>query len=162
MKDLRENFEKFYEASRKDWEPVPFKEILWRFYCQGHNDLTPVGEEISQQEVAKMVDDQCFIDFINSCCVDGKAEEVIMPSSDFVEICYPCSAKDKEKCVAWPDRCEDVGGDGTLCRKIINLSKLVGVGSEKSVFIKDKDLVTDNEAKQLSEILASYFNQKDD
>lgn len=159
MEQLRTNFEKFYEASKADWEPVSIKELLWKFYCQGHNDPTPVGKELSEEEVKKMIDDQCFIEFIQSCIESCDCEQ--SKSTDFVEVCYPCTAADKSKCIAWPDRCEDVGGDGTVCKKIINLSKLCGVAPEQTVVVRDKSLVTDSEAKQLSEILTNYFNSKE-
>lgn len=156
MDQLRANFEKFYEASKKDWEPVSIKELLWNFYSQGHIDPTPVGTEISAEEVTKMVEDQCFFDFVKSCIEDPNQQSTNVPS-DYVTITYPCTAIDKEKCVAWPDRCEDVGGDGTICKRIINLSKLCGVENSQSIFVKDKQLVTSEEAALLASTLSEYF-----
>ena len=156
QKMLRSNFEKFYKTVKFD--PEQFKEILWKFYLQGHNDPAPVGEDISDEAVAKMVEDQCFMDFIKSC-IEDKIPETENHPSDFVEIAYPCTAEDKAKCIAWPDRCEDVGCDGNVCKRIINLSKLCGAESDKSIFIKDTSLVSDKEAKQLSEVLTNYFKQ---
>ena len=151
---LRNNFEKFYNTVKFD--PEQFKEILWKFYLQGHNDPTPVGEEISAEKVKEIVETQNFLEFVESCITNPEAPTGFgnpVNSSDYVEVVCPCSYEDKSKCVAYPDRCE---GE---CKRLINISKLCGVESGKSVFIKDKTLVSDAEAKLLSEVLTNYFNQ---
>jgi len=155
---LRNNFEKFYKTVKFD--PEQFKEILWKFYLQGHYDTSPIGEDITDEEVAKMVEDQCFMDFIKSC-IEDKIPEAENHSSDFVEIAYPCTAEDKAKCIAWPDRCEEVGGDGVLCKRVINLSKLCGVEPEQTIFVKDKNLLTTEEAATLSRAVCDFMEKKD-
>jgi len=156
---LRSNFEKFYNTVKFD--PEQFKELLWKFYLQGHNDPTPVGEDMTDEEVAKMVEDQCFMDFVKSCIENKNPKEEIQ-SSDFVEITYPCTAEDKEKCIAWPDRCEDVGCDGNFCKRIINISKLCGVKPEQTIFVKDKNLLTNEEATMLTRAVCDFMEKKND
>lgn len=151
---LRSHFEKFYNTVKFD--PEQFKEILWKFYLQGHNDPTPVGEDISDESVKEMVERQNFLDFMESCIADPNAPAPFgqtVNANDYVEVVCPCSVEDKQKCVAYPDRCE---GE---CKRLINLSKLCGVESGKSMFIKDTSLVSDKEAKLLSEVLTNYFKQ---
>ena len=158
---LRENFEKFFDIQMKSSYEYTFKELFWVFYKQGKLDPTPVGEDISSEEVAAEVERNCFLDFIQSCIEDPESVRSEAPSkvTDFVEVRYPCTKKDKDNCIAWPDRCEDVGGDGETCGKaIINLSKLCGVDEGKSIFIKDKDQLTPAEAKLLSKAVTEYVN----
>ena len=135
---LRKNFEKYLKATSS--EDVPLEELLWMFYVQGHLDPTPQGEDISTETVAKDLEADNFIEFIQSCLVNP-SQEKFSNNCDYVEVAYPCTKEDKEKCIAWPDRCQEAGGDGETCGKVVlNLSKLCGVDKGDSIFIKDKKI----------------------
>lgn len=154
MEELRKNFEKYYEESVKtSSDPETLKEIFWVVYLQGHNDPTP-HKEMSDEEVAKMVDENCFIDFVKSC-VEEKLPAEMDPSkaTDYVEVEYPCSAKDKSACLSFPDRCE-----GTY-KKLINISKLCGADPASIIFVKNKELLTHEEAAAISSALADYMKE---
>lgn len=159
---LRENFERFYESKKDELGELSLKESLYLFYLQGHLDPTPVGQDISSEEVAAEIEKNCFLDFIQSCIEDPENmnKDESSNASDYVEVVYPCTKEIKEKCVAWPDRCEEVGGDGKTCGKtIINLSKLCGANEGKSIFVKDKDRLTVAEAKMLATAINDYVSQ---
>jgi hypothetical protein len=147
---LKNNFEKFYEMQKSN--PLSMKELLYLFYLQGHNDPTPVGDEVDMKSVEEDIESQAFIDFIQSCIEHPKDDKLI--PNDWVQVSYPCTFKDKQKCVAWPDRCEDAGGDGVTCgTTFINLSKLCGTETAGPM-PKDTGLIlTKEEAAKLSEIL---------
>jgi hypothetical protein len=164
---LRENFEKFYESKKGELNEQELKESFYLFYLQGHLDPTPVGQDISSEEVAAEIERNCFLDFIQSCIEDPEslANEAPSKVTDFVEVEYPvcepetCTPEDRAKCVSWPDHCEDV--QRMIRRKskrIINLSKLCGVDEGKSILIKDKDQLTPTEAKLLSKAITEYIN----
>jgi len=155
MDSLRNNFEKFYEHSLKSWEAEPFKELLWRFYVQGSLDKNE--KEISEEEVKKMIDDQCFIDFIQSC-IENPQPSFEMKNGDFVEVEYPvcdpetCSPEDRAKCVSWPDHCEDVQRMmRRRSKRVINLSKLCNVNKGEL----EQALLTEDEIKQLNNFVIS-------
>lgn len=83
-----------------------------------------------------------FIDFIHDCILHPS--DAPLPQNDYVRVTYKCNPEDREKCIAWPDRCEDVGGDGgECCSTILNLSKLCGIDSNKSEKVDDKILTSD-------------------
>ena len=73
--------------------------------------------------------------------------------TDNVEVEYPCSAKDKSFCLSFPDRCE-----GT-CKKLINISKLCGADPASTIFVKNKELLTHEEAAAISSALAEYMKE---
>lgn len=160
---LRKNFEKFFDIQMKSAEEHTLKELFFLFYQQGHLDSTPVGEDVSIEEVTKSLENQAFMEFIQSCI--SNPEEISKSSvtpCDYVDVVYNCSVKDKEKCVAWPDRCEECGGDGEKCHTIINLSKLCGVEQSQSIFVRDKDKMTAEEAAQISAALTDFIRSKDE
>lgn len=151
MSKLRENFETFYNEliKTKSLFDTPLKEFLFEFYKQGHIDPTDESEELTMEQVKKIVDDNCFVDFVKSCIENPTDKQ--MQQEDYVEIYYPCTPDIKAKCLAWPDRCEDVGGDGETCgKKIINLSKLCGVSSSEKL----KSRITKEEVDALASVLA--------
>lgn len=155
---LRENFEKFFDMQMQSTEEHSLKELFFLFYQQGHLDNTPVGEEISVEEVEKTLENQAFIDFIQSCISNpDEVKASAVSPCDYVDVVYECSAEDKKKCIAWPDRCEECGGDGEKCHTLINLSKLCGVEENKAIFIRDKDKMTTEEAAQLSAALTDFI-----
>ena len=159
MDNLRNNFEKFYEHSLKSWEAEPFKELLWRFYVQGSLDKNE--KEISEEEVKKMIDDQCFIDFIQSC-IENPQPSFEMKNGDLVEVIYPTdepftcledpSRTSCEGCKNDPDDCESVQNIlRNRGRRIINLSKLCNVNKGEL----DQALLTEAEIKQLNNFVIS-------
>ena len=154
MEELRKNFEKFYESLKTSPDPETLKEAFWTTYLQGHNDPTPC-KEISDEEVAKMVDENCFFDFVKSCIEDKLPAEMDPAKvTDYVEVEYPCSAKDRSFCLSFPDRCE-----GT-CKKLINISKLCGAEPANTIFVKNKELLTHEEAVAISSALAEYMKEQ--
>ena len=112
MSKLRENFETFLKETvkNKNLFDIPIKEVLFNFYKQGHLDPTDETEEVSMEQVQKIVEASSFIDFIKSCIENPTAEQ--LEQNDYVEIYVPCTPAVKAKCVAWPDRCEEIGCDG--------------------------------------------------
>ncbi len=153
MEELRKNFEKFYESLKTSPDPETLKEAFWVTYLQGHNDRTP-QKEVPIEQVAKDVDENCFFDFVKSC-VEDKLPAGMDPAkvTDYVEVEYPCSAKDKSSCLSFPDRCE-----GT-CKKLINISKLCGTDPASTIFVKNKELLTREEAAAISSALAEYMKE---
>lgn len=155
MEELRKNFEKFYENLRI-WssDPETLKESFWTTYLQGHNDPTP-QKEVPVEQVAKEIDDECFFDFVKSCL---KPEGLVIGTdgvmaTDYVEVEYPCSVKEKSECISFPDRCE-----GT-CKRLINISKLCGADPANTIFVKNKELLTHEEAAAISSALAEYMKE---
>ena len=147
---LRANFEKFYEMQKGN--PTAMKELLWLFYLQGHIDTTPMGDDIDIETVKTDLETQAFIEFIESC-IEHPQENQNVPS-DWVQVTYPCTFKDKQQCVAWPDRCEDVGGDGETCgTTFINLSRLCGCETAGTLPKNTGLVLTKEEAAKLAEIL---------
>lgn len=155
---LRNNFERFYTLLGLKSED---KELFWRFYSQGHQDASPLGEDIEMKDVEKMVENQCFEDFVKSCIEDKIPDSAVNPS-DYVIIIYPCSEKDREKCIAWPDRCEEFECN----KKFLNLSKLCGVESGKALLIKnksllvDKNILTAEEVDTISKAICDYYSKE--
>ena len=129
--DARKRFECFwnYAKNNNSFDTSSIKELLWRTYNQALVDCGYGSEEISKEETKRIVEDSMFIDFVYDCLLHPKSEP--LPQNHYVKVVYNCTKEDKEKCVAWPDRCEEVGGDGEKCHAaIINLSKLCGVENE--------------------------------
>lgn len=151
-------FEKFYNyiITNRVYEKLSVKDLFELIYNQGKQE-GPDVKEISQEEVGKFVEDQCFINFIKDC-IEEKIPENKMNYSDYAIVTYPCTSEDKEKCIAWPDRCQECGGDGETCgTKIINLTKLCNVKTG-DIFIKPNiETLTKDEAAKLSEELANFI-----
>lgn len=144
MTKLRQNFEIF--KKNVNIFDKPLDELLWLFYKQGNLDPAKEEQEVSNEELKKIVEDEYFFDFIKNCL---EHPENMTPAiqDECVEVSYPCGGHDK--CVAWPDRCEECGGDGITCgKKIINLSKLCRVPSVKETLTKEEvDILADMLAK---------------
>jgi len=165
-----DNFEKFYKANIDKGAVAEYltgdmslKAFAKFFYDQGHLDPTPVGKEVSIESVEEDLKTNSFLEFIQSCLIDPVNADTVKESCDWVEVTYPCTKEDKEKCVAWPDRCQECGGDGETCGKsVINLSKLCGVDKKDSIFIKDKETITPQEAKLLSDTLIDFYNKENE
>lgn len=154
-KQLKENFEKFYEKFRLD-ESLTFKDLAWLFYQQGHKDTTPQGVDLDYEVFADSYQRDAFIKFVEEC-LEHPSSTTEASNNDYALVSYKCPGHDK--CLAWPDRCEDIGGDGEICTTLINLSKLCGVQKTENSFapkVDPKMMLTPDEVETLSEIIARY------
>ena len=147
---LRHNFEKFYESFRINGE-LSFQEIAYLFYKQGHLDTTPVGVEVNTAKFMDEYQREAFIRLVEDC-IENPESTTEASQNDYVLVEYKCPGHD---CIAWPDRCEDVGGDGETCTTLINLSKLCGVESSggTGVLIDKHRMLTADEVKTLTNIV---------
>lgn len=151
LKENQEQLKKNFEAYKAtiDFSKHTIDELLWMAYNQGHLDDTPKGVELTKDEWERA----CFLDFVESCIENPDTKTKLDPS-DYVRVVYPCEGHDK--CIAWPDRCEDVGGDGeNCCSMLVNLSKLCGVedSAEKLRQEPDQHKLTTEEVNMLASIL---------
>lgn len=153
MNDRRRKFENLfsYLKSSKDFDKLSLKEIMWRIYNQACIDCGMDSVDVPMDEVVKYLENSMFIDFIQDCLLNPSDKP--LPQNDYVKVTYKCSPEDKLNCIAWPDRCEDVGGseDGQ-CSTIINISKLCGIESNKMEKVDDK-ILTAKEVEELANAL---------
>ena len=141
---LHNNFEKFKKTV--DTGKYKLDDLLFLFYKQGHLDDTPVGYEVSQEDFEKA----CFLKYIEDCIQNPDSCGKMNPN-DYVRVTYPCLG---HECCAYPDRCEDVGGDGENCSMLLNLSRLCGVEEAKKYVVQnDPKMLSDEEIQTLSDIL---------
>lgn len=162
MEELRKNFEKFYESLKTSPDPETLKEAFWVTYLQGHNDRTP-QKEVPIEQVVKDVDDECFFDFVKSC-VEEKLPAGMDPAkaTDYVEVEYPTCEDDPDcaGCANDPDDCESVHRIlKSRGKKLINISKLCGADPASTIFVKNKELLTHEEAAAISSALAEYMKE---
>lgn len=155
---LKEHFEKFWKTISKDFinGDISVKELGFMLYQQGHLDQTPLGVDINLNIFADSYQRDAFIKFVEEC-LENPSSTTAASNNDYALVTYKCSGHDK--CIAWPDRCEDVGGDGEVCTTLINLSKLCGVQKTEDGFIPKVDtkaILTPDEVKTLSDIIARY------
>ena len=150
---LKENFKKFYESY--ELLPKNIEQFAWEMYKQGHLDPTPQGVDINFEIFQDSYQRDAFIKFVEEC-LEHPDSTTEASQNDYALVEYKCPGHDK--CVAWPDRCEDVGGDGETCTTVINLSKLCGVqkGDVNFVPIDKNATLTPKEVETLSEIVARY------
>lgn len=149
---LRKNFEAFKKQVNLD--DYKLDDLLFLFYNQGHLDTTPVGYEISKEDWEK----ECFLHFVESC-IENPENENKLNSSDYVRVTYPCTGHDK--CIAWPDRLDEVGCDGETCSMIVNISKLCGIEDSADKLLQDSydpERLTKEEIDTLANILERYRN----
>ena len=145
-KQLRKNYDKFKETI--DTGSFRLDDLLFLFYKQGHMDSTPTGCEMSDEDFEKY----CFLKYIEDCIKKPEmyTKDIINPN-DWVRVTYPCPGHD---CLAFPDRCEDVGGDGETCSMLLNMSKLCGAEEARNyVAQNDPTVLSRDEVQQLTEIL---------
>ncbi len=155
--ELRKHYEKFWKTASEEYinGNISVKEFGFILYKQGHLDQTPKGVDIDPDIFADNYQREAFIKFIEDC-LENPSSTTEASQNDYVLVEYDCPGHDK--CIAWPDRCEDVGGDGEKCTTLINLSKLCGVQKGKIKLIPpDKNaILTPEEVKILSDIVARY------
>lgn len=156
METKRKRFENIYRYLKqsKDFDKLSVKELMWKVYNQACVDCGEESTEISIEETKRIIEDSMFLDFVQECILNPE-ESQALPQNDYVRVTFPCT--DKDKCVAWPDRCSDVGGNGETCSSILNLSKLCGIESNKSEKINDK-ILTAAEIDALSKALKENEN----
>lgn len=144
---LNVEFEKYWNVVKNEIPTNSIKEIAKMFFMQGHVCDVPVGRELSKEEF----EDFCFMSFIKDCIEHPENMVNQTEQTDFVEVTAPCG--EQEKCVAFPDRCEDAGCEAPgICRRYINISKLCGV--ENAVVVNRNDLLSKKEIDALAEALA--------
>ena len=141
---LYSNFERFKKTI--DTGKYKLDDLLFLFYSQGHLDKTPIGYEMSQEDFEKA----CFLNYVEDCIQNpGSCEKMV--SNDYVRVTYPCTGHD---CCAFPDRCEDVGGNGETCSMLLNLSRLCGVEEVKNYVVRnDPKMLSNEEIQQLAKII---------
>ena len=151
---LNVEFERYFDKMKNEFEKYDFKSLLKAFFFQGHITDIPAGEEISKKDF----EDYCFLNFIKDCIENPESMGDKTPSTDYVLISAPC--QDRDKCIAFPDRCEDVGCDAPgVCKRYINISKLCGVENAVVVDKNKAPLLTEQEVEQLSDILTHIYKE---
>lgn len=153
--ELRANFKKCFdrlmERIKKEGDKLTFEEACFFLYNQGHLDSTSQGVEITPEEW----ETECFLKFVKDCVVNPHNKEAYkLEGNDYVRISYPCTGH--LDCQNWPDRCEDVGGDGYTCSRLVNINKLCGVEAEKVKNKAEGKFLTRDEIDQLADILAIH------
>lgn len=151
---LRANYEKYFETIKDQLANHSLKEIGWWLYYQGHVDTTETGVDLTKEEW----ETECFLNYIKGCIQSPSKGLDPFNAGDYVRITYPCPGH--LECGAWPDNCENVGGDGETCSMLLNISKLCKTeDSEKIVRRKEGGkYLTREEVEQLSKILSSKEN----
>ena len=156
LSDVAERMKHFnafytYLKSSKDFEKLTVKDLLWKVYNQACTDCGITAVDISEEEVAKIIETETFINFISDC-ITNPQDAKKLPHNDYVKVTWDCTPEDRAKCIAFPDRCEDVCS-AEKRTTLINLSMLCGIDSDKKETLDDK-LLTEEEIDQLSKILS--------
>ena len=159
---VEQDFNKYFDYLIKEGGTSVYtiKELCYKCYCQG--TTRPNVKDISIEEVEKYLENKEFFDFVKSCILSPKQMKNKCSNSCIVKVFYPCTAEDKEKCVAWPDRCEECGGDGEFCGyEYIDLAKLCGVENLNKTSKNSGSSITPDEAKQLAEKLLEFVKESE-
>lgn len=160
---LKQDFNKYFDYLIEEGKLSSYtiKDLCYKCYCQGTTRVNDL-KEISMEEVEKWLENKEFFDFVRSCISHPEQMKNGCSTSGIVKIVYPCTAEDKEKCVAWPDRCEECGGDGQICGyEYVDLAKLCGVESSNKISENPGPSITPEEAKQLSEKLLEFVKESE-
>ena len=155
MTNRRKHFNALYSYFKKDLEKLTLKELLWKVYNQACCDCGIDATEISMEELNAILETETFVDFVREC-IANPSEMKKLPQNDYVKVTWECSPEDKLKCVAFPDRCDDVCSEEKRTT-IVNLSKLCGIDSDKDETLDDK-LLTEDEIKELARALENAEN----
>lgn len=149
QKIIDAEFEKYWEHMKPHiGEISDIKELCRAFFNQGHISNIPVGDELTEQEF----EDFCFMNFVKECIENPENMPKPAPQSDYVVVTAPC--KERDKCIAFPDRCKDAGCDDIgVCKRLINISKLCGV--DNAVVVNKDKLMTSDEMELLANVLTS-------
>lgn len=130
--------------------------------CIKNKIKTKHEKEISIEEInnwlTKLNEDEELFKLFQDA-VEGKfANLPALPVNPFVKAVYPCPDPERKHCIAWPDRCEECGGDGQVCSTIINLNELCNI--ESPVVNTEIKLTHDQEiTEEMSKQLADYIVQ---
>lgn len=157
---LKKDFNQYFDYLVKEGKlsSSSIKDLCFKCYCQGTTRSS--AKDIPMEEVEKWVENKEFFDFIESCISHPEKMEKNCSNSGIVKIIYPCTAEDKAKCVAWPDRCEECGGDGQTCGyEYIDLAKLCGVEELPENEAEPCGSISPDEAKQLAEKLLAFVEK---
>ena len=160
---LKQDFNKYFDYLIKEGKLSSYtiKDLCYKCYCQGTTRINDL-KEIPMEEVEKWLENKEFFDFIRSCISHPEQMKNGCSTSGIVKIVYPCTAEDKEKCIAWPDRCEECGGDGQTCGyEYVDLAKLCGVESSNKISENPGPSITPEEAKQLAEKLLEFVKESE-
>lgn len=122
------------------------------------------SKEISLEEVAKMFENQWFlemVDFYNK----GQVSPGIPVSDGNVEVYFEC--ENQSECLAFPDRCEEgwykyIDGK-RYCKGVVNLTKLVcgeEAAKEQAEKAKKSDLLTQSEIDLLADALVKSLGDR--
>lgn len=159
---LKKDYDQYFNYLMKEGKlkSLSLYDLGYLIYCQG--TTKPISRDVSIEEVEKWLENKEFFDFIESCISHPEQMKNECSTSGIVKIVYPCTAEDKEKCVAWPDRCEDCGGDGQVCGyEYIDLAKLCGVENPNKTLENSSPSITPDEAKQLAEKLLEFAKKSE-
>lgn len=124
-----EEFEKFFnyytkENSLKEMSLHDICRVMWD---AAWNKTGYGAKEIEMSDVERYVDAEQFIKDVQEMIAHPAKDFVVNKEDDGkVTLIIPCDAKMKEACIAWPDRCEDIGGNGDYCSIRVSLETLVG------------------------------------
>lgn len=160
---MSNKFDCFYNYLKNniEFENLTLKEICQRMYNQGYSDNVEGGKEIPIEEISKEIEANLFIEQIQDYLNNPEEHKDFLESTPYVRVVFPCTQKDK--CIAFPDRCFDVGAidPGVKCSKLVNLSKLCGVEGNEGKLKKDTSkLLTPEEIEVLTSIICKLNGNK--
>ena len=124
--------------------------------------------EIPKLDVEKTKDD--IVEFVQNKVSEANAEGLVIGTdgvmaTDYVEVEYPTCEDDPDfagcaGCANDPDDCESVHRIlKSRGKKLINISKLCGADPASTIFVKNKELLTHEEAAAISSALAEYMKE---
>lgn len=108
------------------------------FFAQGHYaNIREQERDLSLQEVMSYIESQEFLKEVNEWLhthddkgkrIDGGID-IKLESNGKARLSFICTPE--TRCAAWPDRCEDCGGDLKTgkCSIVVNLEKLIENGN---------------------------------
>lgn len=160
---MSNKFDCFYNYLKNDvgFENLTLKEICQRMYNQGYSDNDEGGKEIPIEEISREIEANLFIEQIQEFLNNPEEHKDFLESTPYVRVVFPCTQRDK--CVAFPDRCSDVGAidPGIKCSKLVNLSKLCGVEENEGKLKEDTSkLLTPEEIEVLASIIGKLKGNK--
>lgn len=129
--------------------------ISWLKYKIKSRTEKEVPFEEVEKWINKIIEDEQLFQMFKDAAEGKFADLPPLGNESYVRVTYPCTDPERKHCVAWPDRCEDCGGDGEICSTLINLNKLCNIDSPVTATVKlshDND-ITEEMSKQLAEYI---------
>lgn len=125
--EFKEYFKYFMSENADKLQNMTLRDICYSMWVAAWTKTEYDAVEVPMEEVSRMVDAEQFLQDIK-CMIDNPAENcsVDKSSDGKVTLIIPCDAAMKDKCIAWPDRCEEAGGNGDFCRIKVRLETLIG------------------------------------